>query len=91
MDHLRDHNISYINHMIRAFYYSFLSFKACVYFLIHGIFPSLFDYYGSDTIDHLASCLIHSRNQLLLDHMEGRIPIKPHNNVISMQLFQGMT
>lgn len=53
MQHLRYHNISYYEHMKRAFRFSFLSLTASAGFFLHGIYPDALQYFGSDVISTL--------------------------------------
>lgn len=53
MSHLDDVNMSYFEHLIGAFNYSFISCKASMIFFIHGIFPDCFVVTGSTMIKQL--------------------------------------
>jgi hypothetical protein len=48
--HLREKRLSYCEHLTHAFYYSFASCKAAVFFFIHGLYPDVFETAGSDTL-----------------------------------------
>jgi hypothetical protein len=51
--HLTETNTTYIEHMQHAFYYSVRSLQASIMFFIHGIFPDIFTYSGSNIIKKL--------------------------------------
>ena len=48
--HLYDYNIGYFSHMYHAIILSWMSFMACVVFLIHALLPFTFTYTGSRII-----------------------------------------
>jgi hypothetical protein len=49
-EHLKKINQTYLTHFQDALYYSVLSFKASICFLIHGIYPDILESSGSKTI-----------------------------------------
>lgn len=49
-EHLEDINQTYFDHLKDAIYYSFKSFQAGIYFLIHGLYPDIFTKTGSAII-----------------------------------------
>ena len=51
--HLKDVNLTYSRHLTQAIYYSFLSWKASVFFFIHGFWPDVFISNGSKIITYL--------------------------------------
>ena len=53
MDHLKELNITYIEHLGQACKYSFTSFYASIIFIIHGFFPNIFIYTGSNIIKQM--------------------------------------
>ena len=56
--HLQFAKQTYIGHLKDSFYYSFRSFKASFYFFIHGIFPDIYTYTGSEEIYDLNNIII---------------------------------
>jgi hypothetical protein len=48
--HLKEKRLSYCEHLTHAFYYSFASCKAAIFFFIHGLYPDVFETAGSDTL-----------------------------------------
>jgi hypothetical protein len=52
-NHLNDKKCSYIKHFKHASYYSYMSFKASFYFLVHAFYPDFYTETGSITIDLL--------------------------------------
>ena len=57
-EHLEGINQTYFEHLKDAFYYSFCSFKASIYFLMHGIYPDIFINSGSTTIININNLII---------------------------------
>ena len=57
MAHLEDAKQTYFQHMKDCLKYSFISLKATVYFLVHGISPELFVTSGSEQIFELNELL----------------------------------
>lgn len=53
MKHLRDHDMSYIEHMIVAFTYAYKLNKMSLVAVIHGILPFTFTTYVSDKLKEL--------------------------------------
>jgi hypothetical protein len=51
--HLETVKQTYIEHFIDSVRYSYLSFKASMYFLIHAIYPDIFTSAGSVQISSL--------------------------------------
>lgn len=51
--HLKENNLSYVEHFRRAMAYCFFSFVASVVFFIHALFPFLFETTGTDIITTL--------------------------------------
>lgn len=56
--HLYNNNIKYKDHFQLALGYSWQSFKASFYFFIHAIYPDVYEYHGSHTIELLEYDLI---------------------------------
>lgn len=48
--HLKENNITYAGHFGRSLSFSFIAFCASVIFLVHAIFPFLFETTGSTII-----------------------------------------
>jgi hypothetical protein len=57
MAHLEDARQTYFQHMKDCLNFSFISLKAMVYFLVHGISPELFVSSGSEQIFELNELL----------------------------------
>ena len=53
MSHLDDIQMTYFQHLQYALGYSYISFKASVIFLFHGLFPDYCIYTGSTMIKQL--------------------------------------
>jgi hypothetical protein len=53
MSHLEDIQLSYLQHLQYALGYSFISFKASLIFMFHGLFPDCCIYTGSTMIKQL--------------------------------------
>ena len=51
--HLQFVNQTYCQHFKDAISYSFLSFQASFYFLIHAIYPDICEFKGSNTVCNL--------------------------------------
>jgi hypothetical protein len=64
MTHLDDVKQTYFEHMKDAFFYSFTSFTASIIFMIHGIFPELLIFEGSNKIFSLNQILIEKKKKL---------------------------
>lgn len=58
--HLQDINQTYLEHLKDSLWYSLFSLRACIVFLIHGIYPDIFETEGSDTIFHISG-MIHEK------------------------------
>ena len=56
--HLEDIKQTYFEHFKDAFYYSFFSFQAGIYFLIHGLYPDIFIKSGSTAIFNINGQII---------------------------------
>jgi hypothetical protein len=63
--HLEYINQNYYEHLYDALSYSFASLKASAYFFIHGFFPDLFEFDGSNQIQNLNTILINKKKKLL--------------------------
>lgn len=61
--HLEKYNQTYLEHLADAFHYSYLSLKSCILFFIHGIYPDIFTYTGSENIGYLNNLLKHKKNK----------------------------
>jgi len=61
MDHLKDNNISYINHLLRAWKWAFV-------LIIHGLFPFIWETKVSDEICKNKN---NKTRAYLLKHMYG--------------------
>jgi hypothetical protein len=55
--HLKRVNQSYIEHFRDSFTYSLMCFKASFYFLIHSLWPDLYEFDGSLTIKKLINSI----------------------------------
>ena len=55
--HLTRVKQTYWEHFFDAILFSFIAFKASLYFFVHAIFPDLFEFDGSREIDKLNSIL----------------------------------
>ena len=53
MKHLKDHDMSYIKHMIVAFTYAYKLFLMATIAVIHGILPFVFTTYVTDKLKEL--------------------------------------
>ena len=62
--HLTQVNQTYLHHFFHATSYSFTSFKASLYFLVHAIFPDLFVFNGSREIEQLNNILVYQKMNL---------------------------
>jgi hypothetical protein len=62
--HLKYVKQGYFKHLFDAFGYSFISLKASIYFFIHGIFPDLFEFNGSNEIQNLNTVLTNKKLEL---------------------------
>lgn len=62
--HLTQVNQTYLQHFFHAMSYSFTSFKASLYFLVHAIFPDLFVFNGSREIEQLNNILVYQKMNL---------------------------
>lgn len=51
--HLKKAKQTYSQHLLDSLYFSFQSFKASIIFLIHGIYPELYEFEGGFIIKHL--------------------------------------
>lgn len=51
--HLNEQNLTYSQHFLRAIKLSLRSGLACFIFFINGLFPFIFERYGSKTISSL--------------------------------------
>jgi hypothetical protein len=60
-DHLNENKISYFCHMKNSLYYSMQSFKACIIFIFHAIYPDSFQYTGSAIISELNQSIINDQ------------------------------
>jgi hypothetical protein len=63
--HLLKINQTYFDHLIDALSFSVISAKACFYFFIHGIYPDIFEFNGSDEIKKLNEILIQKKLKLV--------------------------
>lgn len=63
--HLKYVKQSYFEHFINAFSYSCRAFKAGFYFLVHSVWPDIFEFDGSREIEDLNSVLIYKKRKLL--------------------------
>ena len=52
--HLKEHNISYIEHFKRSMYFASQSCKAMIVFVIHAFVPNIFTETGSNIIKELS-------------------------------------
>lgn len=52
--HPKEHNMTYFQHLTRAWYYGFRSLLCFIFLFIHGLFPILFETNGSDMIKKMA-------------------------------------
>jgi hypothetical protein len=64
--HLEFVKQSYFEHLTDALSYSFASFKASVYFFIHGFWPDLFEFDGSKQIEDLNKILVYKKSKLII-------------------------
>jgi hypothetical protein len=54
INHLKENNMNYIEHMIFALYYGLLCLSAGLYLIIHSILPCFFPTTGSDLVNKLS-------------------------------------
>lgn len=52
--HPKEHNMTYFQHLTRAWHYGFRSLLCFIFLFIHGLFPILFETNGSDMIKKMA-------------------------------------
>ncbi len=64
--HLQQVNQSYISHFCDSINYSFISLKASFYFLIHSLWPDLYEFDGSNTIKELHNILEEKKRKFKL-------------------------
>jgi hypothetical protein len=62
--HLKKVNQNYIEHFRDSFTYSLLCLRASFYFLIHSLWPDLYEYDGSLTIRKLIHYIEEKSNKL---------------------------
>lgn len=55
---------TYFEHFFDAISYSYMASKASFYFLIHSLWPDLFEFDGSKQIEKLNAILVHKKNKL---------------------------
>jgi len=53
MKHLKDHGLSYIEHMVLAFTYAYKLGIMTIVAVIHGVLPFMFETYVSDKLKEL--------------------------------------
>jgi hypothetical protein len=53
-NHLKENNMSYIEHMIFAMFYGTLCLLAGLYLMIHSVLPCFFPTTGSDLVHKLS-------------------------------------
>lgn len=53
MSHLVDINMTYLEHLLGALEYSYITFKCSIIFLLHGFFPDYYVHTGSNIIKKL--------------------------------------
>ncbi len=51
--HLKDINETYVQHLVKAMSFSFKTFLVSIVFLIHAIFPFLFERTGSAMLQRI--------------------------------------
>jgi hypothetical protein len=54
IEHLRENNMTYIEHMIFALFHGLLCILAGMYLIIHSLLPSLFTTAGSNLVIKLS-------------------------------------
>lgn len=54
IDHLKENNMSYVEHMIFALFYGLCCLLAGVYLIIHSVLPCFFPSAGSDLVTKLS-------------------------------------
>jgi hypothetical protein len=54
IQHLKENNMSYINHMIFAFYFSIVCLMASLSLFIHAVLPCFLQKTGSDLVKRLS-------------------------------------
>jgi hypothetical protein len=62
MSHLEDVKQTYFEHLIDSLKYATISFSAGVIFIIHGLFPDILNYAGSELINNLNILLENKRD-----------------------------
>lgn len=65
IDHLKDVNMTYTQHMCGALKYSFVSLFASIIFFIHAFFPNYLVYDGSFLIHNLNNELNYIKNKIV--------------------------
>jgi hypothetical protein len=53
-NHLKENNMTYIEHLIFALYYGLCCLLAGFYLIVHSIFPCFFPTTGSDLVNKLS-------------------------------------
>ena len=54
IDHLKQNNMNYWQHLLFACFYSYICLVACLLLIIHAILPCFFQTAGSDLVKKLA-------------------------------------
>lgn len=62
MSHLEDVKQTYFEHLIDSLKYATISFSAGMIFVIHGFFPNVLSYAGSELINNLNILLENKRD-----------------------------
>ncbi len=62
--HLKKTNQSYIEHFCDSMNYCCISFRASFYFFIHSLWPDLYEFDGSKTINELNNILENKKQKM---------------------------
>ena len=54
INHLRENNMTYVEHMIFALFYGILCLLAGLYLIVHSVLPCFFPTAGSDIVTKLS-------------------------------------
>ncbi len=71
--HLDEIRQNYFNHFCDAVYFSFLSCKASIYFILHALYPDIFVQNGSSTISYLHSLIDYKKKCIQLNKQKNSI------------------
>ena len=63
IDHLKQNNMNYIEHLTFALYHGFICLFAGFYLIVHSLLPCFFQKAGSDLLDELNKSFLNSKNK----------------------------